>query len=45
MGVPRGYSEEVTKFPNANIQWDLFLNVLARIVPDTVTGEDKLVAK
>jgi hypothetical protein len=45
MGVPRGYSEKVAKLPSANIQWEVFLNVLARVVPDTGPGGDKFVAR
>jgi hypothetical protein len=45
MGFPEGCSERVTKIPNAKIQCKLLLDLLARIVPDTVPWGDTLVAK
>jgi hypothetical protein len=46
MGFPQGCDEKIAKFPNGDIQWNVFLDVLARVVPDTtVPRGDKLIAK
>jgi hypothetical protein len=40
MGFPQGCSEKVTKLPDANVQCEWLLDLLARVVPDTVYKEE-----
>jgi hypothetical protein len=42
--VPRN-GEKVTKLPKTNIQCYVFLDLLARVAPDTVPTVDTLIAK